>query len=186
MREILRDIPCYLDMGESYVITEHRPGLLTRPRLPILCDAWVAHSLVPEVKVLVKVLLDTGNDVTIIEPQVVHTLENEVKERIASGEVKVSLPIPFPIEKFIPHCGREQNEKDFHQPRPEDIYQPVCALTFFLTATDNYSSELGPIVMNNWDFEGVEVWLGQDILSQLIVTFNGVDGTISISDPNKV
>jgi hypothetical protein len=58
-------------------------------------------------------------------------------------------------------------------------------LTLFLTPEDNYSSEHGFISLHGWDFEGAEVWLGQDIFNKLVVTFDGAGGKVSISDPDK-
>lgn len=183
MKEILSNVPCYRERGEYTVFGDPEHTSLPYPRLPVLHDAWIAHSLVPEVKIPVKVLLDTGNDITIVEPQVLFRLEAEVQKRVDAGEVKASIPIPFNTERAIPHASNDL--EDPGQPPPAPGFFPVFTLTLFLTPEDNYSSVHGVIARSGWDFEGMDVWLGQDILSQLKVTFDGVGGEVSILDPAK-
>jgi hypothetical protein len=185
MKEILRDVSCYREMGTYEFIDNSGLGTIRRPRLPILYDAWVAHAHLPEVKVQVKVLLDTGTDITVFAPRVLRKLEEEAAKHIAAGQVQSDLPIPFHEERTIPQFSAEEEQEGRKELTDEEIFYPVFPLTIFLTPEDSYSSEHGFILRQRLVFDVAEVWLGQDIFNQLVFTFHGREGKVSISDPDK-
>ena len=185
MKEILREALCFRDMGQYEFIDDSGLGQMRRPRLPILHDAWVAHAHIPEVKVRVKVLLDTGTDITVFHPRVLSELEEAAAKRIASGQMQSDVPIPFHEERFIPHWRNGDENDDLKVLKSGELFYPAFPLTLFLTPEDNYSSEHGFILLKGCDFDIAEVWLGQDIFNKLVVTFDGDGGKVSISDPHK-
>jgi hypothetical protein len=191
MKEILRRVECYKELGEYEATNDFGDEWLGRPKLPVLRKAWVAHRLIPGVKILVQVLLDTGNDITIVDPEVVKKLEQEAEAHVAAGEILSTIPIPFHQERAVRHQGNKTTVESsvelegFILGQPNKVsLQPVFPLMLFLTPEDGYASGHGFISHHNWDFEGVEVWMGRDIFNQLVVTFDGPEGRVSISDPN--
>jgi len=66
-----------------------------------------------------------------------------------------------------------------------ESFQPAFPLALSLTPSDRYSSKYGFISPSvySFNFDSFDVWIGRDILNQLICTFNGVDGTLTIIQP---
>jgi hypothetical protein len=174
LREIIKEVSCYRVIGKVGV--RQQGGVrdsMPRPTLPILYDAWVAYGPAPDARIAVKVLLDTGNDVTIIDPKAIQRLEEEIRSKIEAGEIEDSVPAMIPAERSFQY---------YHN---TTTYQPAFDLTLFLNDEDKYTSDFGFISPEGWPFEGVEVWLGQDIFRKLVVTFDGRGQTVTIADPEK-
>ena len=172
LKEIIKDVSCYRDMKTTRVRQGGKHYSVPRPTLPILYDAWVAYGPAAGARLRVKVLLDTGNDVTIIDPEAVQRLEEEIRRKIDAGEIEDSVPAMIPAEKHFEY---------YHNA----AYQPAFDLTLFLTDEDRYTSDFVFISPEGWPFEGIEVWLGQDIFSKLVVTFDGPGQTVTIAERQK-
>ncbi len=177
MKEILREVSCYQEMGRVKVKDgNNQTGSMVRPKLPILRNVSLAYSLAPKIKLSVTALLDTGNDITIVNPQTVKRLEREIKRQVESEAVKADFPLVLPVERRIEYY--EENNK-------LDPFQPAYDLAFFFTDADGYSSPYGFIAPEEWNFENIDMWLGLDVFSKLVVTFDGVRQLVTIADPNK-
>lgn len=109
-----------------------------------------------------KALLDTGNDVTIVKPDKVNELERHIGGMI-------------PVESRLLYYGQSGGS-----------YEPAYALAFVFPGDhQHYSSAYGFIAPSNWYFDIADVWLGQDLFRQLVVTFNGIKGTVTVIDPRR-
>jgi hypothetical protein len=132
----------------------------SRPRLFVL-EAAIAFCHTLDVQVKVKALLDTGNDITIVRPEKVLELEEYLK-------------VMLPVGRTFLYYGADGSEK------PEPAYD----LAFIFPGGHSYSSGYGFIAPSNWYFGDIaDVWVGQDIFSQLVTTFDGAKGTVTIIDP---
>lgn len=127
-----------------------------RPQLFIL-EGAVAFRGYLHVKVAVEALLDTGNEITIVKPEKV-------------GELEAVLGFRIPVKRRFRYYGHID-------------LQPAFDLAFIFRGDHPYSSRYGFIAPSDWDFDIADVWLGQDIFSQLVITFDGVKGIITIIDP---
>lgn len=153
MKFVLKD--CYLEMGSVPTEVGGKDEEMPRPKV-IVVKGRMAHRYEPDKSVPVEALLDTGNDVTVVKPEKFNDLE-------------ASLGYRLPVKRKIKYYG--------HEP-----LQPTFDLAFIFPGDHAYYSKYGFIVPGRWDFDVGDVWLGQDIFSQLIVTFDGVSETVTISD----
>lgn len=156
MKTVLKDYPCYLEMGDVTVEMNGKAGEMPRPKL-IVIKGEMGYRHVPNISVPVEALLDTGNEVTIVKSEKFSDLE-------------AGLGFRLPVKRKLKYYGHEQ-------------LQPTFDLAFIFPGQHQYYSDYGFIVPGHWDFDVGDVWLGQDIFGQLIVTFDGVNETVSISDP---
>ncbi len=160
MRTLLRDYEGYQQVGNGSVSVRlnnpSREVRWFRPRLPIV-PGFIAFWHILSTKVHVQALLDTGCDITIVKPEKVWELEKSPHKRRM-----------LPATRHIAHDGE---------------FQPAVDLAFLFSDNDCYSSRFGMIVTSKWKFDVADMWLGQEILRQLVVTFDGVQGTVTIIDP---
>jgi hypothetical protein len=131
-----------------------------RMSLPILEDVHITLPGLPDPRIPVDALLDTGCDNTIVHPKVVEQLEEEM-----------DLDTPLKRRRVAyKSAGRQFND-------------PVYALAFVFPNGHVRSSRFGFIAPAAGQFDAASVCIGQDVLSQLVVTFNGLAGTVTIEDP---
>lgn len=165
MRTILENYPCSERIPDVRVKVSDEEQIWPSPRIPLLKGGAVAGigDTSRDGRLDVSALLDTGNDLTIIRPDKVIELERLLNCR-------------FPVNKSILRYDVED---------AVDKWEPSYNLVFVFPGDHAYSSTLGMIAPRNFPWDIGEVWLGQEILSQLILTFDGIKGTITIVDPNK-
>ena len=161
MRTILKDYRCFVARGpmetEGF---ENKPPL--EPKLPIM-NCYIGFD---GVFVKAETLLDTGNDHTIIKPEKVKEIE---KKLIKNNKLPKGGILPVGEVNFIgeSHSG----------------LQPSYYLDFKFPKGPRFSSEYGFIAPSDWHFDVADIWLGQDIFKRFIVTFNGVNGAVTIMEP---
>jgi hypothetical protein len=161
VRILVKDLACLADVGVVPVEIAGATVDRARPKLFIMEQCRLGCPLAGKEQLPVRVLLDTGNDITIVRPESVKALE-------ALLEVDIQPAGNYP---FYASSGE-----------PE----PAYLLTLAFAAGDvEYYSTHHFIAPANWDFDVADVWLGQDIFSQLCVTFDGPAGTVTIVDPGR-
>jgi len=135
-----------------------------RPKLFVLDDCSLTLKRGPSsrqvVSVQVSVLLDTGTDVTIVRPEKITELER------SSG------PLDFELCRY----GSPM--------RHEPLYFDIGIA--FPGARKSSSFKYGIVAPRSWKFDVADLWLGQDILSRFVTTFDGPKGRIKIVDPSIV
>jgi hypothetical protein len=156
MRTVVKDYPCYLKMGDVDIEVGGKGEKMPRPKL-IVIEGRVAYRLKSDTVVPVEALLDTGNEVTVIKSEKIRELET-------------SLGFRLPVKRKIQYYGFEH-------------LQPTFDLAFVFPEGHPYHSKYGFIVPTYWDFDVADIWLGQDILGQLVITLDGVNETVTIVDP---
>ena len=125
--------------GPSHYIIEGKVGVLG-------CDQ---HD------VSVKALIDTGTDITIVNPEIVRMLEQKMGKHL-------------PLKRS--YCFNES-------------VAPAYALAFKLGDQLCFNSEMGFIAPQSYIFDIADIYIGQDIFGQYIITLDGIDGTITIAKP---
>lgn len=115
----------------------------------------------PALRVPVKVLIDTGCDITFVALAALQRLEGLVQAK--TGEL-------LPIERRILAAGMPRPAYDLAFLLPETGQAVHSTYGFICVA----QAECG---------DQVDMLLGQDLINQWIVTFDGVHGTITISVP---
>jgi hypothetical protein len=163
MRKVLTDFACYEDRVTE---VEEEGGVrrqIAAPRIPVIGKLRVSSLDNPLTTVEVRALLDTGNDITIISPDKVRELEELLNQDI------------FQLRK-VRYWGMRYVD-----------YEPAYPLALVFSEEGRYSSLHGFITPSedNWDFEDFDMWIGRDIFNQLIVTFDGERGTVTILDRNS-
>lgn len=163
MKTIVDKHLCYKDAGSVTVYLQ--TGIKTKRKMPklFIMEAEIAARNQNVRRRKVSALLDTGNDITIVNPKIVKDLEKD-------------LGFQLPVEKSIFH----------YDDISEDILQPCYSLSIIFQGDHSYESEHGFIAPSPWNRDVADLYLGQDIFSQLIVTFDGVEGTVTIIDPIKI
>jgi hypothetical protein len=159
MKEVLRNRLCYRNIGDITLYEDGKQRIIERPKLFIL-KAKLLFSDEFKSYVNVNILLDTGNDITIIDFNKVRELERKLGFLIEEN-------------KSYPYYGHTDP-------------QPAFDLKLVLKGGYVLSSTYGFIAPKYWDFDVADVWIGQDIFSQLITTFNGPEGNVTIIDPNHI
>lgn len=159
---VLKRHRCYRSVGDSNFTSAGRSYKVNNPPMPIV-DASISLS---GASVAVRALLDTGAGNSILSRQKFSALEDDLSflppvEGARLGETKIDL---------VGASGRNSPK-------------PLCDLSFVFPRGHTYSSEHGFVVMEDWNFDLADMWVGQDIFSQLVVHFNGVDGMVSVIDP---
>jgi hypothetical protein len=164
MKKLLED-DCYVDIG---VVGVEENGRFYEPKMPLLPvteKLSLCYRYDDSVCVPVRALLDTGNDITLVKPETVRRLNKELNFDIPQ----------FRKTRFMGKNGWK--------------YEPTYKLALVFPGGQVYSSEYGCIspVAENWDFEDMDVWVGQDIFNQLVVTFDGPGGggKVTIVDPDR-
>jgi hypothetical protein len=112
-------------------------------------------------RVPVKAVIDTGSDITFVALEALRKLERAVQA--ATGEL-------LPIERRILTAG---------------MARPAYDLAFLLPGTEHaVHSSYGFVCPAHgaWG-DKVDMLLGQDLINQWIVTFDGIHGTVTISVP---
>lgn len=104
-----------------------------------------------------RALLDTGTDVTVINPKMISDIENE-RGMMLHPERRID-------------CEGEM--------------RPAYDLTYVFPGGYSCSSKYGFISMASHFFDQYDLLLGQDILNQLVITFNGIRGTVTILAPDN-
>ena len=132
--------------------------------LPVLAQATIAGIHNPEGQITVNALLDTGTDITFVNRSIIERLDREFAKEEG----------PVPLARQINNYDNVSNVK---------AYQKAYKLKLTLGG-HSYASVYGFIVPQVFLFEGMDIWVGQDILQQLIVTFDGPKKTITVVDPN--
>ncbi len=162
MPYVLKDHPCYITdiLGKTQyengrVIEEmERPGLYR-------IEGAVASPQNLELRIGVSALLDTGNDITIINPQVVVELSEEL-----------GFYDPLRRGRRIRYLGDHGEEM-----------APLIDLAFIFPGGHVCSSDYGFIVPSTKYFDVADIWIGQDLLRKYKTTFDGIKGTVSIFYP---
>lgn len=159
MEHVVKDHPGYKDAGKIEMEDGRRAFLMQRPRLPFVDQCALAFSSpsVGEVQIPVNALLDSGTDITVFKKGKFHQLEN-----LLGG-------LAIPLERHI---------------RIENTKYPAFGLTFLFPGGAAYSSPYRLIRLPDDRLDIGDVWVGQDLLNQMVVTLNGPAGTITITDPN--
>jgi len=157
MKTVVDNRSCYVEIADIKVFANRRIENWPRPRLPVLEGAIAFRDTLVEVTCL----LDTGCDITIVNPKKLRELE-----RLRKLETRSSIRLPQRRIEF------------FHEG-----LQKAFDLAFIFPGSHRFTSRYGFIVPSSWDFDVADVWLGQDILNQLEVTFDGVHGTVTIIEP---
>lgn len=157
MKTVVKDYQCYLKMGDVDTEVGGKGEKMPRPKL-IVIEGHIACRPKSDAGVPVEALLDTGNEVTVVKSEKLRELE-------------ASLGFRLPVKRKIKYYGFEH-------------LQPAFDLTFVFPDDHPYHSKYGFIVPTYWDFDVADIWLGQDILGQLVITFDGVNGIVTIVDPN--
>lgn len=161
MKIVLKDHPCYVNVLGRTMAEEHGKTIsLPRPKLFVI-EGAIAASNNPHKRVEVSALLDVGNDITIVRPKLVREMEK-------------LLGYDLPLKR-----GR----RILYQGDAGARLEPVLDLIFTFPGDHSYSSKYGFIVPSTKIFDVADVWIGQDIFSQLVTTFDGVKGTVTIIDP---
>lgn len=166
MKTILEKVPYdrSRDSGTAQVLERDHFDETRMPRLPlpVLAESAIVAAHNSNVQIPVKVLLDTGTDITLVNPAVVNAL-NSMLGGDSGDPIQLSRKINF-----------------FNSPGTsfENAYKLGIVLGGY-----KYFSIFGFIAPRNWDFEDMDVWMGQDILQQLVVTFDGPERTITAMDP---
>jgi hypothetical protein len=157
-----------------------------RPKIPVLTFTEIASAHAPQTKIKVRVMLDTGCDVSLVSPNTIKRLDEALRrERVNDATLLDSLPIERSIKFFDP-CIKEGNSlvDDYYDEDDDRYYAPAFDLLLFLTQKNAYRSSYGFLRPDGWKFENFDIWLGRDILNQLIITFDGANETVTIKDPN--
>ena len=132
---------------------------MRRPRLPLVDKCTLAFSspAIGQAQVEVEALLDSGTDITVFKNEKFQQLENRL-----GG-------LAIPLDRHI---------------RFENKRYPAFDLTFLFPGGAAYSSQHRFIRLPDDKFDFGDIWVGQDLLSQVVVTFDGPARTITITDPN--
>ena len=155
---------CYVDPRPAVAGTP-TTGTTPMPKLWMLDGCWIAARGAEAVRVQVSAMFDTGNDSTIVKPSKVRELE-----RLLGG--KKQLPI------FARHAYGEFGTK---APAYDLIFSfPDHGGPGSSRVGDSYGSAYGTIAPTSWLFDFADVWIGQDIFSQLVCTFDGVEGVLTV------
>jgi len=154
---ILNEHSCYETNGYITVVNGRgQEEQWSKPKLPRLKKCTIALKVkdTPSAAhIELEALLDTGTDITIVKPGIIEDLDN------------VS-PIDIPVDRRISFG---------------DDLQPAHDLAFFFpNSTWPHSSEYGIVSHAGWEFDVADVWIGQDLLNKLSVTFDGLRGTVTI------
>lgn len=158
MRTILHAHPCAVrDAHQNLRFeTESQFEQLPMPHLYVLKGALVYRCL-PHTRIAVEALLDTGCDITIVKPEKIKELENRLDYMISP-------------ERTV-----------FYRGFPVPAYD----LAFVLPTGHPLSSHYRVIAPPREEFDVADMWLGQDIFNQLVITFDGINGTVTIARPGK-
>ncbi|HEY6190452.1 MAG TPA: hypothetical protein VIW80_22560 [Pyrinomonadaceae bacterium] len=188
MKTIIEDIRCFIEIEKAAVKENSgRQRVYPRPKIPVLDFTEIAYALTPQTKLKVRVMLDTGCDLSLVSPRVTEELDEALRKEARADQ---SLPSVLPIErriKFYERCVKEDDQSlpDYRDDDDELLYAPAFDLLLFFTEHDSYRSGYGFLQPFGWNFEDFDIWLGRDILNQLVFSFNGPGETVSISDPAK-
>lgn len=129
------------------------------PDLPVV-PGELAFQDSPGSRVEVSALLDTGNDVTIVSPVKVRELERRMNSL---------LPVLGQVEYAQP--GRRE---------------PAYPLGFVFDGDHHdhlyFAIDYPFISPADWVFDVADLWLGQEVLSQLEVCFDGVNRMVTLRD----
>lgn len=150
-----------LDNIQTKDLTGNEGPEFPRALLPAVKEAWIAAPNEVDVMIKVKVLLDTGNDLTIVNPQIVRELERSLE---TSGS-------------FIPMCRKVKYYDN-------GLFEDAFELTLTLPGGYQYSSQIGFVAANR-PYEQWDVWLGQDFFERFVVTFDGPAQTITVDEPKS-
>jgi len=159
MKTILKDHACYVDVGTVETEIAGETKNLPKPRLVMLAGK-VAYRNFSSAGIPVQALLDTGNDVTILKPQKLR-------------EIEKSLGFRLPLQAKIRYYENAE-------------LQPTFDLAFIFPGDHAYFSTFGIVTPRGWNFDVADMWLGQDLLNQLQVTYDGVNRTVTVVDPNPM
>ena len=115
----------------------------------------------PDVRIPVKALLDTGCDITSVSAETVRKLEAALNK--GTGEM-------LPLYRHLLTAG---------------VVRPTHDLAFLLPATGHaVTSAYGFVsVAKPWWGPTVDMLLGQDLINQWILTYDGIHGTLTIAVP---
>ena len=183
MKEILKEYPAFLKLPEAKLRDKQGDSWVSRPKLPILQEVWIAYPGDLETRIQIKALLDTGCDITLINPVTVRALESRLKTK---WKGRAEFAIPLSVEKKFKFWDSSlESDKPNLDIDPDTVFEPLYELVLFFTPEDVYSGEFGLLSPSSWIFDnGIDMWIGQDILRQLIVTFND-EKWVTIVDNNK-
>lgn len=159
MGHVLNNHPGYKDAGKIEMEEGRQTFSMQRPRLPFVdnCALIFSSPAVGQAQVEVDALLDSGTDITVFKKGKFHQLENDL-----GG-------LAIPIDRHI---------------RFEGKWHPAFDLTFLFPGGASYSSQHRFIRLPDDTFDIGDIWVGQDLLNQVVVIFDGPAGTITITDPN--
>jgi hypothetical protein len=114
----------------------------------------------PDIRIEVKALLDTGCDISSVSTNTVERLDAKLQE--STGEM---------LQLF-------RTQLAAGAPRP------TYDLAFLLPETGHpVSSTSGFLCLPNPGWGSVDMLLGQDLINQWIITYDGIHGTLTIATP---
>lgn len=159
MKTILKDHACYVSVGTVEIEIAGEIKKLAKPML-VMLSGKVGYRNFASFSIPVQALLDSGNDVTILKPQKLREMEKSLGFR-------------------LPPKGRIRYYEDAE-------LQPTFDLAFIFPGDHAYFSTFGIVTPRGWNFDVADMWLGQDLLNQLQVTYDGVNQTVTVVDPNPI
>ncbi len=165
MSLILDRYPC---CQQAHGVSVDVQGNVERWLLPRQCvlSGELVDATGLGLRTVAKALLDTGCDISMVKPSVIERLEN------SNGHVMLHVERRIFVEasnlKPLPAY-----DLSFITPQQDHIAHSGALL----------NSDYGFLVSDDDRFGDEDVWLGQDIFNQLVVTLDGMSGTVTIAYP---
>ena len=129
---------------------------ITKHPLPIF-PSTILLTANPKIRVPCRMLVDTGTDVTLMCLRKLNEIEQKVGRKL-------------PIEREIYFHGK---------------FVPAFDLAVVFPGGMQFSSKFGFVLSKQMNHDVADIWLGQDILSQLNSMFYGVDSLFTLIDPSS-
>jgi len=142
--------------GRAVILDSAKPENRRQFFYPIL-PGWVCHPKYPDKRIPVRMLVDTGTDITVFRPNLI-------------GELEERLPVLLAPLGIIQHgLGKEGN--------PSPIYDLELRLENGHRFKINNKIAAASKTLH---FDVADVWLGQDVLSNYSLEINGPAKTLSL------
>jgi len=161
MNTVLDKYPSHRDLGGMEIGDELNPSRVPRPKVHVVKGDLVCRLDLPDQRwvIGIEVLLDTGCEITLISDSKVKELED--------------------LRKLDLHAERKVMVRGKHR--------AAYDLAFVLPGGYPCTAPYGFVAVPKDEFGNVldasEMLLGQDVMNQLVVTFDGPNGTVTICTP---